>query len=817
MEEIISKNNVLTEYSKMPIERLKLIRMYIKNRLIKLKTETEEQKKERYREYTIIKSCLKEKYNYLVQIVNCKYDVDARRANRTIKLNKKVAPCSCCKFNTCIRDDVALFLIEIENINKQNPNVPIDPENVINFLVNKKEENSNFEKKECSEEEINKISQMQLLFIDVLLENEFVELEKYDIDTNKIIIKYVNLEEKEIDELYIDKVYEYYSKQKYETLEIDLNNFSFEQQKDEKKSLYRVRIAAYLKYLIEERKLDVISTLNKYLKKDKEYNINIRERYFYERFKEKIYELPHNDNVKNKLIEVCNYIFSLNFKSNVPFVPINFIIYSEDKESIKRIADIFGDFMWFFNYVPSDMKWYDESMNKVVLDKFYIEKIFGNSVNGRLVKRTGILTIHDFENIIYTNDDNRNLILNILTDYIEKCNNNLCTIIYGNKKAIKPILEKYPKLYRKLLNIQIDLEDLDYIKMKNILLERFETTEILTDEFKNKLMNYIKVTYNKSELKNMEYVNNLYNQIILRKNRNVNIKQTRVLEACDIPEIYNTNESKNILKELNELVGLKKIKEQINDLIYLLEFNKKANLDISKFNLHMMFVGNPGTGKTTVARIISSILYKIGYTKQDKLVEVSAKDLIADYVGQTAGKTYNVIKSALGGVLFIDEAYAISGGKNGEFGDDCIATLVKAMEDYRDNLIIIFAGYVEEMKNFVNANAGFTSRIGYKIEFEDYSNEELKEIFDDLLKQNNLKITNGASKKVEEVIRQSSKVKNFGNGRFINKLYQNIIIAHAKNTEQMPENDVKILIIDENDINIENLIDKGAKINRIGF
>ena len=812
VEEIINQSEILKQYKNAPIAKIKLIKFYVINELIKLRAQTEEQKREGIQEYANIKSCLKEKYDYLLTVVNGKYNVDSPRVKRTLKIGEKLAKCTFCKLDRCIRDEVVEFLMEIEKIN-QNRQEKIKAEDVINYFLQVPEG----ELREVDEKIFNSISQMELLFIDVLLESELVEVEKFDKKENKIYIKYVNLQEKQIEEMYIDKVYEFFKNKTFEKMEIDLNNFSKKKDKKEDLALYRIRIAGYFKYLIQYEKLNILKALKKYIQRDKDFGIDIRGRYFYERFKQKIYDLPYDDKVKNKLVEIFNYILSLNYESNMPFIPINFIIYSEDKESVKSIADIFGDFMWFFCYLPNDMRWYDESMNSVILDKFYTNRMFYNNINGKMEMRKGVLTIHDFENIIYTDDNNRNLILNILTDYIERCNNNLCTTIYGNKKSIKPILEKYPKLYTKLLNVQIDLEDLDYEKMKNVLLGKLEKTEVVSEEFENKLLNYIKVTYNNSEIKNMEYVNNLYNQIILKKNKTVNIKKNRKLEPQDIPEIYNTKESQNILKDLNELIGLEKIKEQINDLIYLLEFNKKANLDISKFNLHMMFVGNPGTGKTTVARIISSILYKIGYTKQDKLVEVSAKDLIANYVGQTAGKTFNVVKSALGGVLFIDEAYAISGGENGTFGDECIATLVKAMEDYRDRLIIIFAGYVEEMKNFVNTNAGFASRIGYQINFDDYSTQELKQIFDDLLRQNNLKITPKASEMVENVIDRSRQVENFGNGRYINKLYQNIVISHAKNTENLSEHDASIFLIDEKDIDVDKLINKGTKNNKIGF
>ena len=133
----------------------------------------------------------------------------------------------------------------------------------------------------------------------------------------------------------------------------------------------------------------------------------------------------------------------------------------------------------------------------------------------------------------------------------------------------------------------------------------------------------------------------------------------------------------------------------------------------------MVFLGNPGTGKTTVARIIASILYNLKYIKTNNLIEVSAKDLVAEYVGQTAPKTNAVVEKALDGVLFIDEAYTLAVKNDNSYNAEAIATLIQAMENYRDRLVVIFAGYTKEMQAFLNSNSGIKSRIGYTLEFDD--------------------------------------------------------------------------------------------------
>lgn len=812
MEELIEKSQILKEYLNYPEAKLRIIKLYIQHDLIKINPFTEEQIQSRELEYSTIKACLNERYNFLVNIANCKYAVDSQRTNRKDKVGSKLNLCTFCKLDKCIKTEVFDFVATIEIINKTD-NSQIKPLDVINYMLKKQKP----ELAEGTEEIFREIEFKDLLLIEILLESELISLTEYNEETKTAKYKYVNLEDNEIGEIYINKIYNYYSNKELKTYELNIEEFTYDMKENETPQMYKIRIAAYYEYLIKIKKIDVLKSLLEYIKEDKEYKIKTRSRYFLERYKQKILDLPYNEDAKRKLLEIYNYVVNYNYMSNTPLVPINIVLYTSDKEMVKTISNLIGEVMWFFGYLSNDMKWYDESMNSIILDKFYINKLYNTNINGNVQKKKGILTINNFENILYTEENNRDLILNILTNQIEKNNRDVCTIIYGEKETLKPILESYPKLNNILFNFKIDLEELDYKKLQEVLVEKLEKTDIITDDVKSKLLNYIKITYDNSEIKNMEYVNNLFNQLILNKNRKLNIVNRENLRVEDIPEAYNTKDSQDILKDLKKLVGLEKIKQQINDLVYLLKFNKKANLNISKFNLHMMFSGNPGTGKTTVARIVSSILYKLGYIQQDKLVEVSAKDLIASYVGQTAGKTYAAIKSAMGGVLFIDEAYAINTPGNNSFGEECIATLIKAMEDYKDKLVVIFAGYEKEMEDFIDKNPGFRSRVGYRINFEDYSTDELMQIFDGILVEDNLKIEDSARIHVSEVVEKVRKIKDFGNGRYIHKMYQNIIIEHAKNTQNLEEKDEKLFIITEADIVEDKLIEQNKNEKRIGF
>ncbi|MBR6259303.1 MAG: AAA family ATPase [Oscillospiraceae bacterium] len=261
--------------------------------------------------------------------------------------------------------------------------------------------------------------------------------------------------------------------------------------------------------------------------------------------------------------------------------------------------------------------------------------------------------------------------------------------------------------------------------------------------------------------------------------------KTKAEESPDTPNLD------ELLAQLDELVGLEKVKENVRSLINLVKVRKlreEHGLPSPAISLHLVFMGNPGTGKTTVARLIAQLYHAIGVLPKGQLVEVDRSGLVAGYVGQTAVKTSEVIKSALGGVLFIDEAYSLTSveGTN-DFGHEAVETILKAMEDHRDDLVVIVAGYDELMEKFISSNPGLESRFTRYFVFEDYNGEQLFAIFQSMCKKNQYTLSDEASEYIKEHLNDlyEQRDENFGNARDVRNLFENIVTVHSNRVAAM--------------------------------
>lgn len=256
-------------------------------------------------------------------------------------------------------------------------------------------------------------------------------------------------------------------------------------------------------------------------------------------------------------------------------------------------------------------------------------------------------------------------------------------------------------------------------------------------------------------------------------------------------EVESAESLEDLQKQLDSMIGLDGVKQQVHSIINELKIDalrKSKGLKVSNTSKHLVFKGNPGTGKTTIARLLSKIYKQLGILEKGQLVEVDRSEIVAGYVGQTALKTKEKIDEAMGGILFIDEAYTLAKGEN-DFGQEAIDTLLKAMEDLRDEFIVIVAGYDEPMESFLQSNPGLKSRFNEYIHFDDYSEEELFLIFGLLCEQNDFRMDLEAQDTLKSYLNDlcTHKPDNFANGREMRNLFDKSKKAHSNRLTSLNE------------------------------
>ena len=328
------------------------------------------------------------------------------------------------------------------------------------------------------------------------------------------------------------------------------------------------------------------------------------------------------------------------------------------------------------------------------------------------------------------------------------------------------------------------------------LQQNIEQKEKELQKYQRDQENYYKERYKNEKEKNFLEFNENNTYIY-------NDKQTKRFINIDI----NSKKVQDYINELNSLVGLNKVKEEVKSLVNLINLNinrEKKGLPITPMSYHLVFTGNPGTGKTTIARLLAKIYNALGIISSDNLVEVDRSGLVAGYVGQTAIKTTEVINKAMGGVLFIDEAYSLEKGENNDFGQEAIDTLLKAMEDYRDNLVVIVAGYTDLMQNFISSNPGLKSRFNRYIEFEDYLPEDLVNILLSYCKKERYILSEEALEYAKEYFknRYNNRTENYANARDVRNFFEKAIVnlsnrlAQANNYD-LSKDELTTIVVDD--------------------
>ena len=309
------------------------------------------------------------------------------------------------------------------------------------------------------------------------------------------------------------------------------------------------------------------------------------------------------------------------------------------------------------------------------------------------------------------------------------------------------------------------------------------------EEFWEKYVEFIKASHHAATTKEIakeltkEITTGIADKTLTEENAE-EIAETIIAKGKEeVSSITNSKQSYDPYGELDSLIGLENVKEEVKTLANLVrvqQARKEEGLKNSALSYHLVFTGNPGTGKTTIARIIASIYKDLKILKKGHLVETDRSGLVAEYLGQTAVKTNAVIDKALDGVLFIDEAYTLTDDQD-SYGKEAVATLLKRMEDDRDRLVVILAGYTNNMARFITTNPGLESRFNRYIDFPDYSSDELYKIFMTLIKKYEYIIDAEAESYIQELIQSevTAKGEQFGNARFIRNLFEKVLANQA--------------------------------------
>jgi SpoVK/Ycf46/Vps4 family AAA+-type ATPase len=376
--------------------------------------------------------------------------------------------------------------------------------------------------------------------------------------------------------------------------------------------------------------------------------------------------------------------------------------------------------------------------------------------------------------------------IDALVKGIEDNRGDLVVILAGYKEEMKEFLKTNSGLKSRFPNI-IDFEDYTSEEMYEISVVTAKSKGYrISEDCREPLIKLYdkKQIKGKSDSGNGRLVRNIIEAAILNHSRRLLSDHKVEMDLLKYEDFkFEEIGSFDLEAELSKVIGLQKVKNYIRSLSARLRLqNERKRLGLltdSTQTMHMIFKGNPGTGKTMIARTVAQVLYNIGVIKTNKLVETDRAGLVAGYVGQTAIKTTEKVMEAMDGVLFIDEAYSLSQGGGGDFGKEAIDTLVKLMDDYRDRIVIILAGYSQDMENFLSINPGLKSRFPNIIEFPDYSVEELLQISEIFFSSKGYELNAEAKNKLQAILADAKLDPQFGNGRYVRNIFERAVNNQA--------------------------------------
>jgi len=412
--------------------------------------------------------------------------------------------------------------------------------------------------------------------------------------------------------------------------------------------------------------------------------------------------------------------------------------------------------------------------------------------------------------------------ISTLIKAMEDYRGKFCVILAGYKNEMTDMLKVNPG-FQSRIQFTLDFpnysrDELRQISGMMLIQKKYKVSEAAAE----KMLDITDIQRKNENFANAREMRNIIEQVIMCQNLRVCDPENRDIELTDVNQyirdagislpLSDDSPKSRVLSgedELEQLIGLETVKRMVRKI----KAYAKRNHSSSDFNLHMCFTGNPGTGKTEVARILSRILYDAEVLSDSKLIETESSGLIGKFVGETAPKTIAKVRDALGGVLFIDEAYALTeaNGEKSSFGDEAVSALIKEMEDKRGKVCVILAGYQEEMKQMISSNPGFASRIQFTLNFPDYTSDELREIAADFLKKKGYTANTSAMDKIMEIAEYFRNQPNFANARTVRNIVDQVIMNQNLRAED-DEDDYTVILSDVEDY----IADEGIDLNDAG-
>ena len=645
---------------------------------------------------------------------------------------------------------------------------------------------------------------MDLVGAEMLLNSEAIKIEKEE--NGKLYYRHIDFNVR--DNSFFNNLNDFYKYGNGTWGEFDLSEIRFKENTSYIFDKSPIELAVYIRYLCEKNNLDEIEIIRHILNERKFRESEFRIAY-YNQYVNAVRELECGNEENDEINKLIKYISNYYFNEDHPYIHFNIALFTKNNIISDKVINIINRYVRTFNYITNKGTiWVDaEMITKRTKDStdmiMQVDKIYSEN---------DVVIFENFGKIKTLNEFRVDALFTAIEKFYNK-NKRSITFFIGDEAVLKDTMQKHPVILNYVINKKINIKGFDVSKIKEKVINRLENIMKIDDEFSEELERYIQNTYHPESVDEFAYIENLYNSVVFDKFDRLEIKPYFSKE--DAPKEANTREVEEILKDINNLVGLAEVKDNVREILKYLEYSRK--IDTEGFaSLNMIFKGNSGTGKTTVARLLAELYYKLGFIRENKIIEVTSKDLIGSHLGETAPKTQAVIDSALGGVLFIDEAYTImasKGGSTSNYPAECIATICKAIELYPKDLVVIFAGYTKEMNEFINANQGLMSRIGYELEFPDFSKAELMQIFKDEVDGNEFTLEDGVLSKIEKIVAKNKVGRNFGNARFVTNLFDRLVLTHAANYQD--ENKLKVITNRDVDIFNETKKDKERGVEEI--